>query len=68
MKKEDLFDYNPASSTILGLYTGPVRGGRVAANVYPQNGPHPGANLFDLELTQQFQSDGRRLTTAHNEQ
>jgi hypothetical protein len=68
MKKEDLFDYNHASSTILGLYTSPVRGGRVAANGYPQNGPHPGANLFYLELTQRFQSGGQRLTTAHNEQ
>jgi len=54
MKKEDLFDYNHASSTILGLYTSPVRGGRVAANVYPQNGPHPSTNLFYLELTQRF--------------
>jgi hypothetical protein len=68
MKKEDLFDYNPASSTILGLYRSPVRGGRVTGNVYPQNGPHPGANLFYLELTQRFQSGGRRLATAHNQQ
>ena len=54
MKKEDLFDYNPASKTILGLYASPVRGGRVAANVYPQNGPHPGANRFYLKLIQRF--------------
>ena len=54
MKKEDLFDYNPASKMILGLYASPVRGGRVAANVDPQNGPHPGATLFYLELTQRF--------------
>jgi hypothetical protein len=54
MKKEDLFDYNPASKTILGLYASPIRGGRVAVNVYPQNGPHPSANLFYLELTQWF--------------
>jgi hypothetical protein len=54
MKKEDLFDYNPASKTILGLYASPVRGGRVAGNVYPQNGPHPSANPFYLELTQRL--------------
>ena len=54
MKKEDMFDYNPTSKTSLGLYVSHVRGGRVAGNVYPQNGPHPGANLFYLELTQRF--------------
>ena len=47
-------DYNLTRNTILGLYASHVRGGRVAANVYPQNGPHPGANLFYLELTQRF--------------
>ena len=47
-------DYNLTPNTILGLYVSHVRGGRVTGNVYPQNGLHPSANLFYLELTQRF--------------
>ena len=47
-------DYNLTPNTILGLYASHVWGGRVAGNVYPQNGPHPNANLIYLELMKRF--------------
>jgi len=47
-------DYNLTPNTILGLYASDVRGGSVAGNVCPQNGPHPSANHFYLELMQRF--------------